>query len=211
MPIFYQQDIDECTKLAVWKITETEEFFLSEVPLQRAITHPQKRLQHLAGRYLLKYLFADFPLSLIRIADTRKPFLHDEVYHFSISHCGDFAAAIVSKKKRVGVDIELVSKKVTSVLHKFLSDEEQLQFSSALNDQPQCYATLFWSCKEAVFKWYGLGSVDFRKHIVVKQVTGCPNHCYLTSINFNKNEDLYLDLHSQFLGGVCLSYVVTGT
>ena len=73
MPLFFQQDIDDTTRLAIWKIEEEEAFF--HVPLQREITHPHKRLQHLAGRYLLKYLFPDFPTELIRIADTRKPFL----------------------------------------------------------------------------------------------------------------------------------------
>ena len=104
MPIFFQQDIDENTRLAIWKIEEGEDFFLASVPLQRDITHPHKRLQHLAGRYLLKYLYPDFPIELIRIADTKKPYLEGEAYHFSISHCGDFAAAIVSSQKRVGVD-----------------------------------------------------------------------------------------------------------
>ena len=101
MPIFYQQDIDENTRLGIWKIEEEERFFLNQVPLQKEITHPHKRLQHLAGRFLLKYLFADFPVKLIKIADTKKPFLEDEAYHFSISHCDDYAAAIVSKTERV--------------------------------------------------------------------------------------------------------------
>src|SRR5688572_33506351 len=84
MPLFYQQAVDSETKLAIWKIEEEEQFFLDHVPLQREITHPHKRLQHLAGRYLLQFLFPDFPIRLIQIADTRKPFLEDEAYHFSI-------------------------------------------------------------------------------------------------------------------------------
>jgi 4'-phosphopantetheinyl transferase EntD len=123
MPLFFQQEINPFTRLAIWNIAEEESFF--DVPLQRNITHPHKRLQHLAGRYLLRLLFPYFPLELIRIADTRKPFLEDELFHFSISHCGDFAAALVSTKNRVGVDIELVSDKVQKVQHKFLSSEEQ--------------------------------------------------------------------------------------
>src|SRR5689334_16946996 len=124
MPIFFQQDIDKYTKLGIWKIEEPETFFLNAVPLQRDITHPHKRLQHLAGRWLLKYLFPAFPIELIRIADTRKPFLENEAYHFSISHCGDFAAVIVSERYRVGVDIELPSQKVERIKHKFLHQEE---------------------------------------------------------------------------------------
>ena len=126
MPIFYQQDIHEDTKLGIWKIEEDENFFLQSVLPQRNVSHQHKKLQHLAGRYLLKYLFPDFPLSLILIADTRKPYLENEAYHFSISHCGDYAAAIVSKTKRVGVDIELPSEKVERIRHKFLDDREQI-------------------------------------------------------------------------------------
>src|SRR5450432_3750378 len=107
MPLFYQHTINHTTKIGVWHIAEPESFYLNKVPLPPVITHWHKRLQHLAGRYLLQELFPDFPYHLIEIADTRKPFLRDEKYHFSISHCGDFAAVIISTNSRVGVDIEL--------------------------------------------------------------------------------------------------------
>src|SRR5678816_510709 len=96
MPIFFQHAVSENTRLGIWKIEETEEYFKGNVPQHREVTHPHKRLQHLAGRFLLQFLFPDFPYELIKIADTRKPYLPDEQYHFSISHCGDYAAAIVS-------------------------------------------------------------------------------------------------------------------
>src|ERR1700712_5566049 len=121
MPLVYQKNINSTTKVGVWHIVEEEDFFLKQVPLQREITHPNKRLQHLAGRYLLKELYPDFPYELIRIADTRKPFLENEAYHFSISHSGAYAAVIVSLDHRVGVDVELITGKVDKVKHKFLS------------------------------------------------------------------------------------------
>src|SRR6476659_9818234 len=124
MPVFYQQTIDRHTKLGIWKIEESEQFFLETVPLHKEITHPHKRLQHLAGRYLLRYLFPDFPYELIQIADTHKPFLANEAYHFSISHCGDFAAAIVSNESRVGIDIEIPTEKIERISAKFLNEEE---------------------------------------------------------------------------------------
>ena len=159
MPIFFQQDINQHTKLAIWKIEEEEQFFLSHVPLQRSITHAQKRLQHLAGRYLLKYLFPDFPIELIQIADTRKPFLEDEAYHFSISHCSSYAAVIVSKENRVGVDIEIPNGKALRILHKFLNDDEKYLVQH--NGSQDLSSTILWSAKEAMFKWWGLGEVDF--------------------------------------------------
>src|SRR3954470_8975626 len=127
MPIFFQQDIDVCTKLGVWKIEEDEDFFLQRVPLQREITHPHKRLHHLAGRYLLQWLYPAFPTSLSRIADTRKPFLENEAFHFSISHCALYAAVMVSTQNRVGVDVEVGSEKIERIQHKFLSAEEQVK------------------------------------------------------------------------------------
>ena len=170
MPIFFQQQINDSTRLGVWKIEETEEFFKANVPQHRAVTHPHKRLQHLAGRFLLQYLFPDFPYELIQIADTRKPFLPDEQYHFSISHCGDFAAAIVSKDSRVGVDIEIPTEKISKIMYKFLSAKEHELFHLIQPDNDRIpFSTLLWSAKESIFKWYGDGGVDFRKEIQLKK------------------------------------------
>src|SRR3954468_17369972 len=124
MPIFFQQQISPDTRLGIWKIEEGEEFFKHNVPLHRDVTHPHKRLQHLAGRFLLQFLFPDFPYELIQIADTRKPYLQDEKYHFSISHCGDYAAVIVSRDQRVGIDIEISGEKLLRIRNKFITDEE---------------------------------------------------------------------------------------
>jgi len=124
MPLVYQQNINESTKMAVWHIAEGEDFFLAQVPLQKNISHRHKRLQHLAGRLLLKEMFPAFPVALIQVADTKKPYLEDEPFHFSISHCGDYAAAIVSTAYRVGVDIEMVNDKIGILQKKFLSDAE---------------------------------------------------------------------------------------
>jgi phosphopantetheinyl transferase len=165
MPIFFQHQINDTTRLGIWKIEETEEFFKANVPQHRDVTHPHKRLQHLAGRFLLQYLFPDFPYELIRIADTRKPYLPGEQYHFSISHCGDYAAAIVSKNARVGVDIEIPVEKVLRVRHKFMSDDEIGQFGEDNIER----LTICWSAKEAVFKWFGYGGIDFREHIHLSQ------------------------------------------
>jgi phosphopantetheinyl transferase len=205
MPIFFQQQINENTRLGIWKIEEAEEFFKGNVPLHRYVTHPHKRLQHLAGRFLLQYLFPDFPYELIQIADTRKPFLPNEQYHFSISHCGDYAAAIVSKKNRVGVDVEEPKEKVLRIADKFLSEEEKKMFnvqSSMLNAQ---LPTLLWSCKEAVFKWYGDGGVDFKKDINITDIDFMEKSINLT---FKKTNKQY-KLQYHFFNSMVLSWLIT--
>jgi 4'-phosphopantetheinyl transferase EntD len=167
MPLFYQHNINEFTKLAIWQITEPEGFFLRRVPLKRNVSHPLKRLQHLAGRYLLKELFPDFPLSEIVIADTRKPYLEDEKYHFSISHFGAYAAAIVSSTKRVGIDVEKSGPIIEKIRPKFLSEEESaIAFDGVEKSGHRLrQLTMLWSAKESIFKWYSLGNVNFKEHI----------------------------------------------
>lgn len=167
MPVFFQQQINASTRLGIWKIEESEEFFRDNVPQHRDVTHPHKRLQHLAGRFLLRFLFPGFPYELIRIADTRKPFLPGEQYHFSISHCGDYAAAIVSESARVGIDVELIRPLVGQLIPKFLSESEtNMLYRQTILEQ----STLLWSAKESVFKWYGEGGVDFKQHIRLKKI-----------------------------------------
>ena len=161
MPLFYQDDLDENTRLAVWKIDEPEDFFLSTVSVQREITHPQKRLQHLAARYLLSMLYPDFPHHQITIASSRKPFLPDEKYHFSISHCANYAAVIISSASRVGIDVEYITPRLHTIKYKFLHADELRFVNAQLPSQQTSLLTLLWSAKEAMYKWYGLGEVDF--------------------------------------------------
>ncbi|MGN6491970.1 MAG: 4'-phosphopantetheinyl transferase family protein [Agriterribacter sp.] len=212
MPLFYQHNINDHTKLGVWRIEEPEDFFMEHVPLQRDITHPHKRLQHLAGRYLLRLLFADFPYHLIEIASTRKPYLPNELYHFSISHCGDYAAAIVSKTSRSGIDIEIPTAKVGRIMHKFLhpSEKEQvnaIQTRSNTDDYLRTL-TLLWSAKEAVFKWYGDGEVDFSEHIRIDAPDNILPNGNLEG-SFLKNDPIPLQLHYVNFETICLVWVLT--
>ncbi|WP_447641195.1 MULTISPECIES: 4'-phosphopantetheinyl transferase family protein [Chitinophagaceae] len=174
MGLFFRHNINDFTRLAIWKIEEDESFFLQSVPSKRDIGHPHKRLQHLAGRFLLKYLFPDFPSEEIEIADTRKPYLLNEQYHFSISHGGDYAAAIVSKKDRVGIDIELFAEKIKRVSHKFLDEDEMDLVVDGMGRQDLHLMTTFWSVKESVFKWWSYGNISLKNNIKIRNVEEFP-------------------------------------
>lgn len=210
MPIFFQQEIDINTRLAIWKIEEKESFF--SVPLHRDITHPHKRLQHLAGRYLLRYLFPQFPLDLVKIADTRKPYLDDEAYHFSLSHCGDYAAAIVSRNKRVGIDIEVPTPKVERIKHKFLHKEEVGLFKTSpdtnnfTDTNENQNLTIAWSAKEAVFKWWSYGAVDFSE--MIRLYPFAVQKEGMITTRFIAPEMSYdLQLHYRLFNNLCLAWV----
>lgn len=203
MPLFYQHNINDATKLAVWHISESEEFFLKRVPLQKEITHPHKRLQHLAGRYLLEILEPGFPFHLIEIAGSKKPLVSNSEFHFSVSHCGDYAAAIISNDKLVGIDVELITPKIERVKNKFLSKIE-LDILPGNNIN---FLTLFWSAKEAMFKWYGNGNVDFKKNMVIDQLS-FENEEGFINAHFVKEEKTELKIDFRFFGNLCLAWVL---
>ncbi len=206
MPLVYQQNINAATKIGIWHIAEAEDFFLQQVPLQRTITHWHKRLQHLAGRMLLKKLYPAFPVTLIRVADTKKPFIENEPWHFSISHCGDYAAAMVSREYRVGVDVELVTSKIEQVQHKFLSSGELEMMNGQWAIGNGQWATLCWSVKESVYKWWGSGGMDFKKDIIIRSISGEATqgivHCVF------KN-DMELNVHFLHFNNNYLTWVLT--
>jgi phosphopantetheinyl transferase len=220
MPLFYQHNINATTKLGVWRIDEDEDFFLEKVPLKNDVSHPIKRLQHLAGRYLLPVLFDDFPLEEILIADTKKPFLANERYHFSISHCGNFAAAMVSSDKRVGVDIESVTSRIMHISPKFLGAQENIflnedyeMFLEQWGMKEKVYTeflTLNWCSKEAIYKWYGRGRVDFKEHIRMRgNIIFRQNQWMALPFIFTCEEPVYLTVHAKIFDDLVLAWVAT--
>jgi phosphopantetheinyl transferase len=209
MPLYYNDIIDDGTKIGVWHITEDESFFLEKVPVQREITHHHKRLQHLAGRYLLQHLFPKFPYDLIEIADTRRPFLPNEEYHFSISHCGDYAAAMISKNRRAGIDIEIVSSKIEKIKHKFLTEREldmARELGTTCSLPLENVLTGMWSIKESLFKWIGEGGVDFKEHLHINKLIK-QQETFNVDCEIERNSKTALKLELKFFDGICLAHV----
>jgi len=211
--LFYTHNINEHTKLGIWRIEEPEAFYLEKVPLKKGVSHPYKRLQHLAGRFLLPTLKDDFPLEEIMVADTRKPFLESEQYHFSISHGGNFAAAIVSSTSRVGVDIELVSSRIVAISHKFLHHSEKVFLNDWLH-LPKLHlelTTVMWSAKEAIYKWYGHGELDFRQHMQLSgPITFKADETIVLPFVFKKREPVHLTVEARIFDQLALAWVMTG-
>jgi phosphopantetheinyl transferase len=127
--------------------------------------------------------------------------LPNEQYHFSISHCDDYAAAIVSKNKRVGVDIEVPVQKIIRIKDKFLSKEELERFP----DHSERQLTLLWSTKESIFKWYGSGSVDFREHIHLQKQF--PDQEKIECL-FTKETSQPLSIHYRLFERITLAWVI---
>ncbi|MEO7209843.1 MAG: 4'-phosphopantetheinyl transferase superfamily protein, partial [Chitinophagaceae bacterium] len=173
MPLYFQENIDQNSRLGIWKITEAESFFLQTVTPVKKIKHAQKRLQHLATNYLLTQLFPEFPQAAIQTGHADKPFLPSSAYFFSLAHTNDFAAALVSTKNNVGIDIEPVSSKPFLLKDKFLKEEESNKIiqNSFLPGTLDTRMTMAWCAKEAVYKWWGKGGISLKNNMQISGST----------------------------------------
>jgi len=203
VPLFYQQDINEFTRLGVWHITEEVDFFLQKAKFRYPIEHPHKQRQHLAAGYLLQVLFPDFPFQSIQSAAYQKPFLTGNPYYFSLSHTNEYAAAIVSQSVPAGIDIEMISPRVQRIRHKFLSVVENAWVSEFTPGQQDAVLTLLWTIKETIYKWLERRGLGFSEHIeilpfepdAVNRVTvniHHPLHLQTVLVAFEKKGEFYL-------------------
>lgn len=207
MPLFYQQHINQYTQIAIWKIEEDENFFLQKVAPQREIKNLHKRLQHLAARYLLQYLYSDFPIDRVEVATNGKPYLPDCEYHFSISHSKKYAAVIVSTIKNVAIDIEMLDNKVENILHKFLSEsEKQKMIETITNRGFEHLLTLLWSSKETMFKFYAKGNVDFKTMLRI-DIDSLNEASINALIDIDKTK-ISLNIYYKILNEICITYAV---
>ncbi len=207
MPIVYQKNIDEHTSLAVWKIEETEEQLLSGLQLKQheldviaSLSNGKRALHWLSTRLLLRTMLNTSEYIDCRMDDHGKPYLVNSDAQISLSHSYDYAAVIISKDKKVGIDIELIKHKIKSIKHKFLSDLElaQKQIGDNTNGLYVC-----WCAKEAIYKWNGRKGLEFKQHIHIKPfklkedgalqaLVELPEGTKALDVNYFKTKDGYM-------------------
>lgn len=166
MPLFKEWSSDAYSLAAIWKIEEPESFFTERTGMTSDIKSDKRRIERIAGRFLLKYLKNDFPLLNIHSDEHDKPRVHNNDYFFSISHSWPYVAAVVSPYVECGIDIQCWHPRMEALQRKFLSEQEQQYFA---NDPK--LITLAWSAKEAAYKWQGRRGVEFIDHLPIEKFT----------------------------------------
>jgi 4'-phosphopantetheinyl transferase len=172
MPVVFSKKIDDQTMLGVWRIEETEAQLLSGLQLKQheldvieSLSNGKRALHWLSTRLLLRTMLNTADYIDCKMDDHGKPYLENSDTYISLSHSYDYAAVIIGKGKKVGVDIELIKMKIKSIKHKFLSDVElaQKQIGDNING---LYVS--WCAKEAIYKWHGKKGLEFKQHIHIK-------------------------------------------
>jgi 4'-phosphopantetheinyl transferase len=171
MPLILYHTINPSTFLGVWKIDETTETLRQQVYLDeqdekyfQSFGSESRKKHWLSYRLILQELLETKKIKII-YDEYGKPAMPDFKGHFSVSHSGDFAAAILSHDLPVGIDIERIRERIERVAERFLSSEEldQTGDTDRLEKLHVC-----WGAKESLYKLYGKPEVDFQKDIRIK-------------------------------------------
>lgn len=171
MPLYFKENLLKHGIWGIWEIKEEEDWFFNQWQLS-----PEENLHFnkLKGRKRIEFLSARHLVHLLTGLEHRMPmhidlagkpiFLWDPTLHLSISHSHQYAAAILSKTSKVGIDIQLIVPQMRKVAKRVFSPAE-LSFASTENELEMLH--ILWGIKEAVYKAYGLGSIDFINQIGV--------------------------------------------
>jgi 4'-phosphopantetheinyl transferase len=169
MPLAKTINVNENTKVFVWKITETkkelESIFLCKNSLNRLKNMRSETHQKgfISVRHLLKE--AGYSDRDLYYSDDGKPHLKDGK-EISISHSYQFSTIIISNKS-VGIDIEKNREKIKKIAHKFVGKESVFLKAENLIKQ----LTVLWGAKESLYKIHPNGGLLFIEHLPINPFT----------------------------------------
>ncbi|WP_313261982.1 4'-phosphopantetheinyl transferase superfamily protein [Sphingobacterium sp.] len=172
MALAYLKELDAHSRIALWKIEETEEELVamlqldeSELAKLRSLAKGKRSLHWLATRVLLRYLLQTPDYISCPSDANGKPYLPDFPYEISLTHSFDYAGVMLSSAGACGIDLEIVKEKVVRIKNKFLKPEE-LAFIEEEQAVDQLYAC--WCAKEAVYKLQGNRGISFYHNISIE-------------------------------------------
>ncbi|MDX1407290.1 MAG: hypothetical protein R3330_04130, partial [Saprospiraceae bacterium] len=169
MPLIFTEESPGPAHIALWSVQEELSFFLDRLNLPQhdldfvRSLHPRRALEWSASRHLLARMIGpDRALRCTKDAHG-KPVIPGDPVELSISHSYGMAAVLVADR-RAGVDVQRRTPKIRRVRHKFVGTTEEPHIDPV---RPDPFLQICWGAKEALFKVYALGQVDFRQHLFV--------------------------------------------
>jgi 4'-phosphopantetheinyl transferase EntD len=168
--IFLKTEIQPDCLLGVWEITEDFDTLYSMVKLAKvekaklaSFRSVNRKLEWLSVRALIQQMKGE-NARIIYNAEN-KPFLKGGNHNISISHSRSLTAILVSTvDKRVGIDLEYMSGKISSLGYKFINEQEKITGDPS---QEKFHLYLHWCAKEALFKICDKQDVNFRDGITI--------------------------------------------
>ena len=180
-------------KIGLWEIEESLEELLQiaeTISIPNCNTEKRKK-EFLISRLLLRNMS---PNTSINYNKFGAPEL-DNFQNISISHSKGLVAILLGDKK-VGLDIEQISDKLLKLSSKFITEDKH-------DDLSKEKATLIWCAKEAIYKWYQKGNIDFKKDIKLNNFETVEKGTLIAEF---KKERLFLNyqkINNHYLVYVC--------
>jgi phosphopantetheinyl transferase len=149
-------------KVALWHITESKDELIDLLPLswQANLDMEKVSVHNLAARVLAHTVCPDF--DILEKDEYGKPYFDSEDHKISITHAGDYAGFMYTMRRDCGLDMEKITERVRRIQSKFVREDEEAFLTDDLRG-----LYMLWCAKEAMYKYYGLKSLDFKKHIKV--------------------------------------------
>jgi len=210
MPLIHSESAKHSSQIAIWEIHENLNFFKEKLELSEqdeeflANIHERRAVEWAASRYLLKTML-DRPVPFECIADDHgKPYVPDDPRHISISHSWGMAMVGMSDSA-IGVDVQRESEKVSKIHHKFIAPED---YPVGIENLPTDTMHLAWSAKEALYKLFGKGEVDFRKHLRLELPADIDRYGKITGLIMKNEQHLTCEINYRFFRGYIWVYAL---
>jgi 4'-phosphopantetheinyl transferase EntD len=121
-----------------------------------------RKLEWLSVRILLKTLLNQ-QIKIVYNAE-RKPFLAGQPYNISISHSKNLTSVLLSKTRKVGIDLEYMSHRISAIAHKFINENEKITGDENLE---KYHLYIHWCAKEALYKICDKQNINFKENLTI--------------------------------------------
>jgi 4'-phosphopantetheinyl transferase len=169
MAIIVNENFECACQLAVWKITERLDDLLSRVTLTRneldtleRFSFEPRKLEWLSVRVLLNEMTGKE--HTIGYNGNHKPYIIGNSYFISISHSRDLTAILLSRDKKVGIDLEYMSHRIGSIAHKFINGDDVITTDE---EQRKYHLYIHWCAKEALYKICDKQNINFKENLTL--------------------------------------------
>jgi len=169
MGVILKNDLEGGCKLGIWEITESYDELRSKLSLEseevktlERFRNPNRKLEWLSVRNLANELTGIN--SRIIYNEDRKPFLLDNSSHISISHSKDYTSIMLGRGKKVGIDLEYMSHRISSIADRFINDKEKITSTQEL---VRYHLYIHWCAKEALYKICDKRNINFKKNLII--------------------------------------------
>ena len=170
MGLLIKEYIEEDCLLGIWDIKETLDDLISKVTLQpdelellNNFGNESRKIEWLSVRVLLREL-TNKELTIIYNGNN-KPFIQGNTYHISISHSYKLSSVLLSRSRKVGIDLEYMSHRISKIAHKFINENEMV-----VNDEDlrRYHLYIHWCAKEALYKICDKQDINFLTNLTIE-------------------------------------------